>query len=300
MKFNKINTKKFITVLAISSMLTTLSGCDKTEDNEPFVDDNSEITDVIEPEDLFAEDPIDEITTPEPEPVDISTLQVPDVHEIFRTNFEQVSEEDLLQMVAIPNGDYAIGYDQPNGTPSLLLGKYTNIDQNKQEAAWTVVGNKGITWVRVMIPAGRGSLASQNPENVNHHAVWIRTADVTLHRLTKKLTIDINKATMTIERYGSVQKVIPVGVGKENSTPSPKGLCSVSAKTLNQADAPTLVLSCQSTAIDNFQNSGWSVTAIHVGRGEGQVSNGCIRVDDDLFSKYLDTVPIGTPVVIQY
>ncbi|MCL1799840.1 MAG: L,D-transpeptidase [Promicromonosporaceae bacterium] len=210
--------------------------------------------------------------------------------------------DDLLPFAAVPKYDLIPASSEPNVAPTLALEKYTNTVIEPITARWTVVGQEP-GWVRVMVPAGRGSLPSVDPNDVNHHAVWVPESTVALEEEPYQVVVRLSERLLNVYYNDVEQASFHVGIGVEGSADTPTGVCTVIGRVLNQLHDATLLTSCQSERLDGFAGAPWSTIAIHEGGGfslsrGGAVSHGCIRVAPAHFKAYLDEIPIGAAVVI--
>lgn len=245
------------------------------------------------------------VPSPEPAAFDLSALPSPGLKTILPAGLPTAKPADLLGLVAQPVEMEIPGYAAPDATepPVLSMEAKTSLTGGGTGARWTVVGQEP-GWVEVLVPAGRGALASQDPAAVNHHAVWVRAEDVVVSPEETKIVVDVAAHTLTLSTSDDDSVTFHVGVGIEGKTPTPRGLCSVVGRIRTQAGANGIVTSCQSEALDSFSGASYAATAIHQGKGfdpktGGYVSNGCIRVPAQKFNQYLADVPIGTPVVFK-
>jgi hypothetical protein len=161
-----------------------------------------------------------------------------------------------------------------------------------------VIDQRG-RWLRVMV-ATRGALPSQDAAAVNGRSVWIDSADTAAAGTDWTIQVDTAAQTITIDD-GTTTHVLPVTATGAPATPTPHGPAFLLGTRWLEPGTTTprvLLLSTQSEAIDHYDApTGTAVTAIHTTtlRGTGAVSNGCIRVGDDV----LDLVwlaPAGTVV----
>lgn len=250
---------------------------------------------------------------PEPEPTptrteyDLADLPEPGIKRILPSGLPQVSPSDALFEIAVPYNMDTAGFASPDDSqpPVVRLDAKTDLGNGGEHASWAVVGEQP-GWVEVLLPVGRGALASQDPSQVNHHAVWVHAEDVQVTPAAKRIVVDIAAHMLSVYDVGSSTPdvTIPVGVGIAGETPTPRGLCAVSGHITTQAGARGLVTSCQSEVMDSFKGSSYAATAIHQGTGfsttkGGYVSNGCVRVPGQKFLDYLNDIPTGTVVVFE-
>jgi len=190
----------------------------------------------------------------------------------------------------------AAAYDQPDGT---LVGV---VPTTTLDVATTLpVLDERDGWLRVLV-ATRGALPSEDRAQVNGRTAWIRAADTTPAGTDWSIHVDTAAQTITVTTPTGTQS-FPVKATGSSSTPTPAGLSFLLGVRWLEPGTTTprvLPLSTQSETIDHYDKpTGTAVTAIHTTtlRGRGAVSNGCVRVDDEV----LDLVwqaPGGTVVTV--
>ena len=152
-------------------------------------------------------------------------------------------------------------------------------------------------WLRVLLPM-----------RPNGSSGWIRAGDVELvEKIPFRLVVDVPNRKLTAYNGTDVLLETPVGVGSP-STPTPGGEFYVTQK--------IEVLPDQQAAYGPYALglSAYSDVLIDFGGGDGQagihgtsatwsigenVSNGCIRVPNDVIVQLTETLPLGTPVEIK-
>jgi hypothetical protein len=234
----------------------------------------------------------------------LAHLPQPDLIELLPSGLPQVGPDAALGLIATPKADLTAAYADPSDAqPVLALNDDTDQILN-MSAHWTVVGQQG-GWVRVLTPVGRGSLPSQDKSQVNHHAVWVKASDVDVAPAQYRIEVDTEAYTMTVNGP-SGPHTFHIGVGKVGKTETPKGLCAIVGKVMIQTGEPGLLTNCQSEMLDEFDGAADAATAIHeydpLGFNPatgGAVSNGCMRIPDAMFEKYLSNIPAGTPLIIR-
>jgi len=231
-------------------------------------------------------------------------LKQPDLVRLLPSGLAQVDSESSLGLIATPTAKLTAAYKSPSDSgPIMALNQDTDMLLN-MPAHWAVVGQQD-GWVQILTPVGRGSLPSQDPSQVNHHTLWVKAHDVTLTPAKYRIEVDTENYTMTVTGpEGS--NTFHIGVGKVGKTETPKGLCAIVGRVIIQTGKPGLLTNCQSEMIDSFEGAADAATAIHeydplgfdpaVG---GAVSNGCMRVPDAAYEKYLADIPAGTPLIIK-
>lgn len=158
-----------------------------------------------------------------------------------------------------------------------------------------VVLDKDGQWLHVMVPA-----------RPNGQTGWIKASDVTLSRTKYRLELTLSTQTLKVYNGNDVFAETKTVIGKQSSkTPLGQFFLNEKIKSDNPGGAygPWIMsTSAYSEDLDVF-DGGLPVVAFHgtnqpnlIGQ---QVSNGCIRMPNDVDMKLADNVPPGTPVTIQ-
>lgn len=146
----------------------------------------------------------------------------------------------------------------------------------------------------------------ERPGAPNHREAWVRVADVTLSSTTTRIDIYLDERELDLSLDGEVQLTHTVAIGALES-PTPLGVFWVTdpldftANPSGVYGAYALGMNGWSETLDTF-NGGPPQLAIH-GTNEPQllgksVSNGCIRLPNDVMVEVADAAPAGTPVVV--
>ncbi|WP_231384109.1 L,D-transpeptidase [Cellulomonas sp. URHD0024] len=165
-----------------------------------------------------------------------------------------------------------------------------------------VLDDRGNGWLRVMV-ATRGALPSQDRNQVNGRTAWINAADTSPSSTAWSVHVDTTAQTITVDD-GTGPHVYPVRATGAPATPTPPGLSFVVGTFWDEPGTYTprvILLSTQSEAIDHWDRpTGTAVTAIHTSllHGTGAVSNGCVRVSDEVLDVLWHRVPAGTVVTV--
>ncbi|WP_246036606.1 L,D-transpeptidase [Cellulomonas telluris] len=189
------------------------------------------------------------------------------------------------------------GYDAVDGRPVGTVPAVT-LDV---PTVLPVLDQRG-GWLRVLV-ASRGALPSQDPAQVNGRTAWIRAEDTAPSGTDWRLHLDLAARTLTIEQGEAAQTVPVIAVGAPDS-PTPPVSQFVVGSQWEQPGTYTprvLLLSSQSETIDAYdRNTGTSATAIHTTpfARTGAISNGCIRVSDEVLDLLWDKVPAGTMLTV--
>lgn len=207
---------------------------------------------------------------------------------------EPVRTDDGWETVTVLRDTAA--YDAPDGEAVGVLPALTL----RYPTVLPVVGRQS-GWVRVMV-ASRAALPSEDADRVNHRTAWIRVRDTRAGKTSWHLTVDLSDQTLTVDD-GKRTRVLPVlATGRPGATPTPSGLQFVVGPFWDQPGTTTprvILLSTQSETMDAYdRRTGTSASAIHTTtlRATGQVSNGCVRVTDEVLDVLWHRVPAGTLV----
>ncbi len=147
-------------------------------------------------------------------------------------------------------------------------------------------------------------LRVQLPIRPNGSTGWIHRDEVEVSDVTTRAQVDLRDNSLTVWDGDEILAQTSAAVGKP-STPTPLGeffVRDIIEKNPNGAYGSFILgLSGFSEVLDTF-NGGEPAIAIHgTNRPElvGQdVSNGCIRIPNELVELLAETVPLGTPVEI--
>jgi lipoprotein-anchoring transpeptidase ErfK/SrfK len=153
----------------------------------------------------------------------------------------------------------------------------------------------GETWLKVLLP-----------RRPNGSSGWIRGDQVRLHPVAHQVEVDLSARSARLLHDGKVKRTWPVGIGRQ-ATPTPTGLFFVTVKLRppqisSVYGAWALGLSGYSEVLQQF-GTGDGQLALHgtsdpsdLGR---EVSNGCVRLDNQAITSLAETLPLGTPVRIR-
>lgn len=156
-------------------------------------------------------------------------------------------------------------------------------------------GAKGDDWVKVQLPI-----------RPNGQEAWIPTDDYFLSATRMRAEVDLSSTTVRVFDDDQLIAETQAAIGTEE-TPTPLGTFFIAAKRLNPPEEAylgtwALVLSGYSETLPSFAG-GLPVIAIHgthyADQELGQaISNGCVRVPDDVIQFLAQHVPLGAPVTI--
>ncbi|WP_019135319.1 L,D-transpeptidase [Cellulomonas massiliensis] len=275
---------------AVSLVLLALAaGCGVPPDADPA--DPVAVRAVVVPDKRRAPEP--------PAAPDLSTLLVVEPRVVVpglpgSEGAEPVRTDDGWQTVTVLRDTAA--YDAPDGEAVGVLPALTL----RYPTVLPVVGRES-GWVRVMV-AARGALPSQDASRVNHRTAWVRVRDTRAGSTSWRLTVDLSEQTLTVDD-GERTRVLPVlATGRPGVTPTPRGLQFVVGPFWDEPGTTTprvVLLSTQSETMDDYdRRTGTSASAIHTTtlRATGEVSNGCVRVTDEVLDVLWHRVPAGTLV----
>ncbi len=141
------------------------------------------------------------------------------------------------------------------------------------------------------LAAGHGrhprALPSQDVTQVNDRTAWIDSADTEAAGTDWTVQVDTTAQTITVDD-GTGVRVLPVKATGSAGTPTPHVPAFLVGTRWLEPGTTTprvLLLSSQSESMDDYdKRTHTSATAIHTTTlpGTGEVSNGCIRVTDDV------------------
>ena len=159
--------------------------------------------------------------------------------------------------------------------------------------AFLALGRQG-DFIRVLMPL-----------RPNGTVGWVRASEVTLDRVGYRITIEVDTNTLTVDSSDGVVASAKVALGT-NNTPTPTGLFYVREivpqSNPNGGLGPVaLGLSGLSEELRSFAG-GFGRVAIHgtnaPGKLGGDVSHGCVRMDNPTILRLAKLLPLGTPVEI--
>lgn len=221
---------------------------------------------------------------PRPRPSETTTTQAPpDPH---RT----------LIATASPSITSLVVHDAPDGDPIALPFGVPNPHQFGGALTLMITqGSETDDWVEVQLPV-----------KPNGQTGWIDTADYFIHETFIRAEVDLSDTSVKIFDRDELISESLAAIGTD-VTPTPLGTFYVAAKRRNPPAESylgdwALVLSAFSETLESF-SGGLPVIAIHGSNNPEQVlgraiSNGCVRVPNDVIQFLAQHVPIGAPVHI--
>jgi lipoprotein-anchoring transpeptidase ErfK/SrfK len=154
----------------------------------------------------------------------------------------------------------------------------------------------GETWLKVLVP-----------RRPNESTGWLRRDQVRLRPVDYEVEVSLSARTVRLLRDGRAVQTWPAGVGR-SFTPTPTGRFFVTVK----LRPPQISAVYGAWALGL---SGYSEVHEQFGTGDGQialhgthnpaadlgreVSNGCVRMENQAITTLAEAVPLGTPVTIR-
>ena len=158
----------------------------------------------------------------------------------------------------------------------------------------------GDVWYRAQLPP----LGTDAPDNGAE--AWIRAGGLDVVGHNRRLVVDLSDRTITHYDGDTVVDTSSVGIGKARSA-TPEGEFFVWTKwTPAQGSHPAyghgaIAISARSDDLESWQG-GSPLVAMHgTSRSAdlgAEVSNGCIRMSNDVVDRFLAELPLGTPITI--
>jgi lipoprotein-anchoring transpeptidase ErfK/SrfK len=177
----------------------------------------------------------------------------------------------------------AFGERNVNGVPTVFAVLAERVDAECRAE-----------WYRVQLPL--------RPNGVTG---WVRARDVELAPVTTRIEVDLSERRVTLFERGREVLSAPAAIGSPR-TPTPTGSYYVNQRLIPRD--PSGPFGPGAIGISAFSNvlTGWTQggpIAIHgTNRPDligGAVSNGCIRVRNDLLRRLFDRTVAGTPVTVR-
>jgi hypothetical protein len=202
---------------------------------------------------------------------------------------------DELAYAAYARRDLRV-YDRPDGRPGERFAK---INPNGVRTIFGVVAR------RVEADCEPGWYRVRLPRRPNRRLGWVRAADVAVEEVQTRLLVDLSERRVTLFRSGRHVLSTRAAVGS-SSTPTPTGTFHVDQRLYSNDPSGPFGPSAVGIAAYSEVLTGWTQggpIAIHgTNRPDliGQaVSNGCIRVRNEVVRRIFAVARGGTPVVIQ-
>jgi lipoprotein-anchoring transpeptidase ErfK/SrfK len=177
----------------------------------------------------------------------------------------------------------AFGRENVNGVPNVFAVRAQRLGEDCEPA-----------WYHVQLPL--------KPNGVTG---WVRAADVELAAVTTRIVVDLSDRRVTLYDRGRFVLSAPAAIGS-SETPTPVGRFYVNQRLVpSDASGPfgpgAIGISAFSEVLTGWTQGG--PIAIHgTNRPDligAAVSNGCIRVRNDLLRRLFDRTRAGTPVTVR-
>jgi lipoprotein-anchoring transpeptidase ErfK/SrfK len=156
--------------------------------------------------------------------------------------------------------------------------------------------DRGEVWLKVLVP-----------RRPNGSSGWLLREQVRLRPVDYAVEVDLSDRTVRLLRGGRAVRTWSAGIGRA-WTPTPTGSFYVTVKLRPPQISPVygawaLGLSGYSEVHEQF-GTGDGQIALHGTHNPGadlgrEVSNGCVRLDNQAISALAGTLPLGTPVTIR-
>ncbi len=185
---------------------------------------------------------------------------------------------------------------EPGGA---VVERFGRINPNGVTTVFGVLGRRvgedcGPSWYRVRLP-----------RRPNGRVGWVRAGDVAIAEVRTRILVDLSARRVTLYRDGRKLVSTTAAIGS-TATPTPTGSYYVDQRLLSGDAGGPFGPGAVGIAAYSEVLTGWTQggpIAIHgTNRPDliGQaVSNGCIRVRNDVLRRIFAATPEGTPVEIQ-
>jgi lipoprotein-anchoring transpeptidase ErfK/SrfK len=150
-------------------------------------------------------------------------------------------------------------------------------------------------WLQVLLPM-----------RPNQSLGWIRESEVTLGETEYEIRVELAATKVTVLKAGEVVLETLAGIGKDQ-TPTPLGRYYITDP-VDLTDRPNGAYGAYALGISGYSevlmefNGGPGQIAIHGTPNPSdagqKISNGCIRVPNDIIFRIAAEVPIGTPLTV--
>ena len=215
------------------------------------------------------------------------------------TTTSQPDDDPYRTLIATARAStpFLVALDEPNGVPVPLEFAVPNPHQFGGPLTLMVTeGEIGDDWLKVQLPM-----------RPNGREGWIDTNDYIITDTTIRAEVDLSDTSVKVFDGPDLIAESQAAIGTAR-TPTPLGTFFIAAKRENPPEESFLgthavVLSGFSEALETF-SGGLPVIAIHgTNNPDGElghsVSNGCVRVPNDVVQFLAQTVPIGAPVLVK-
>ncbi len=203
---------------------------------------------------------------------------------------------ETLTAIARSSLTSLVAYDAPNGELVELPFQVPNPHQFGGPLTMMVTeGDRDDAWVKVQLPI-----------RPNGTEAWIPTSDYRIRSTVAHAEVNLTTTSVKVFDNGKLLTESQVAIGAPN-TPTPLGTFFIAAKRRNPAaqlhlGTWALVLSGYSETLETF-SGGLPVIAIHGSNDPARelgraISNGCVRVPNDVVQFLAEHMPLGAPVII--
>lgn len=191
---------------------------------------------------------------------------------------------------------YLVAYEEPDGLPLALPFRVPNPHQFGGALTLMVLeGDRDDEWIKVQLPI-----------RPNGSTGWVPASDYVFSSTTARAEVDLASTSVKIFNRDELIAESQAAIGNWR-TPTPLGTFFVAAKRRNPPEEAYLgtwavVLSGYSETLETF-SGGLPVIAIHGSNNPDRVlgraiSNGCVRVPNDVIQFITEHLPLGAPVHI--
>jgi lipoprotein-anchoring transpeptidase ErfK/SrfK len=201
-----------------------------------------------------------------------------------------------LTATARSSVEWLVAFDEPDG--QIIDLPFSVPNPHQFGGALTLMVTEGSLedeWVKVQLPV-----------RPNGQEAWIPTADYNIGETTIRAEVTLSETSVKVFDGEELIAESQAAIGTEKS-PTPLGTFYVAAKRLNPPEESylgewSLVLSAYSETLPSF-SGGLPVIAIHGTNHPdaelGQaISNGCVRVPNEVLQFLATHVPLGSPVIV--
>ncbi len=203
---------------------------------------------------------------------------------------------ETLIATAKDSTPYLVAYDGPDGLPLAMPFRSPNPHQFGGPLTLMVTeGQRGDDWLKVQLPI-----------RPNGSEGWIPVDDYIISSTTVRAEVDLANTAVRVFDRDELIAESQAAIGNWR-TPTPLGTFFVAAIRENPPEESYLgtwavVLSGYSEVLETF-SGGLPVIAIHGSNHPDRVlgraiSNGCVRVPNDVIEFLAEHVPLGAPVVV--
>jgi lipoprotein-anchoring transpeptidase ErfK/SrfK len=206
----------------------------------------------------------------------------------------RLDRADVTQAVIVRRT--AVAYRKPGRAP---VARFGHLNVNGVPTVFAVLGARvdescRPQWYHVQLP--------MRPNGITG---WVRARDVAHRKLDVRIVVDLSDRRVTLYRGKTKVLATTAAIGRSN-TPTPTGRYYVNQKLLapdplGPFGPAAIGISAFSPVLQHWVQGG--PIAIH-GTNEpsllgSAVSNGCIRISNDVIERLWELVPAGTPVLIR-